>query len=129
MPLDLLDRLLIITTKPYKKKEIAQILQIRCEEEDVELTEDAMELLTMIGMKTSLRYAIQMITAASLVAQKRKAQEVDKEDLRRVYQMFVDIKRSTEFLKEHEAAMMFSEDMHEKKTGGGKNKSEGMEVE
>ena len=103
--------------------------QMAYEEEDVELTEDAMELLTMIGMKTSLRYAIQMITAASLVAAKRKAQEVDKEDLRRVYQMFVDIKRSTEFLKEHEAAMMFSEDTVEGKTGGGKNKSEGMEVE
>jgi RuvB-like protein 2 len=58
MPLDLLDRLLIITTKPYKEKEVAQILQIRCEEEDVELTEEAMELLTEIGMETSLRYAI-----------------------------------------------------------------------
>ncbi len=109
MPLDLLDRLLIITTKPYNEKEVGQILQIRCEEEDVELTEDAMELLTEIGMETSLRYSIQLITVASLVAQKRKAQEVDTCDLRRVYQMFVDIKRSTEFLKEHEQAMMFSE--------------------
>lgn len=69
-----------------------------------------MELLTEIGMETSLRYAIQLITVASLVAAKRKAQEVDTCDLRRVYQMFVDIKRSTEFLKEHEQAMMFSED-------------------
>jgi len=51
-----------------------------------------------------------LITVASLVAAKRKAQEVDTCDLRRVYQMFVDIKRSTEFLKEHEQAMMFSED-------------------
>ena len=51
-----------------------------------------------------------MITVASLVAQKRKAQEVDVKDIRRVYSMFVDIKRSTEFLKEHEQAMMFSED-------------------
>jgi len=68
MPLDLLDRLLIITTKPYKEKEISQILQIRCEEEDVELDEDAMELLTDIGTETSLRYAIQLITVASLVA-------------------------------------------------------------
>ena len=49
MPLDLLDRLLIITTTPYSEKEIAQILEIRCEEEDVEMTEDAKELLTKIG--------------------------------------------------------------------------------
>jgi len=58
MPLDLLDRLLIISTTTYSEKEISQILQIRCEEEDVELTEEAMELLTEIGTETSLRYSI-----------------------------------------------------------------------
>ena len=31
MPLDLLDRLLIIQTKPYTEKEIRQILETRCE--------------------------------------------------------------------------------------------------
>jgi RuvB-like protein 2 len=30
----------------------------RCEEEDVEMTEDAKELLTKIGVETTLRYAI-----------------------------------------------------------------------
>ena len=49
MPLDLLDRLLIITTYPYNEKDIRQILDIRCEEEDVEMTDDAKDLLTKIG--------------------------------------------------------------------------------
>lgn len=49
MPLDLLDRLLIMSTTPYSKKEIQQILVIRAEEEDVEMTEEAKELLTEIG--------------------------------------------------------------------------------
>ncbi len=53
-----------------------KILRIRCEEEDVEMTEDALELLTKIGMEASLRYAMHMIMAASLVALKRKAAEV-----------------------------------------------------
>jgi len=39
MPLDLLDRLLIIQTKNYTEGEVRQILETRCEEEDVELTE------------------------------------------------------------------------------------------
>jgi len=56
--LDLLDRLLIITTNPYSEEEIEQILKIRCEEEDVEISEDALELLTKIGTETTLRYAI-----------------------------------------------------------------------
>lgn len=44
----------------------------RCEEEDVEMSDDALTVLTRIGMETSLRYAIQLITAASLVCRKRK---------------------------------------------------------
>ena len=49
LPLDLLDRLLIINTVPYNEDEIKQILEMRCKEEDVEMTEEAMELLTKIG--------------------------------------------------------------------------------
>lgn len=58
LPLDLLDRSLIVTTVPYTEKEIEQILEIRMEEEDVEMTDDAKELLTKIGEETTLRYAI-----------------------------------------------------------------------
>ena len=36
------------------------------------MTEDAVAILTRIGMETSLRYAIQLITAASLTCRKRK---------------------------------------------------------
>lgn len=44
----------------------------RCDEEEVEMAADARELLTKIAVDTSLRYAIQLITAAYLIAQKRK---------------------------------------------------------
>lgn len=49
IPIDLLDRLLIISTSPYTEEEIRKILDIRCEEEDVEMSEDARDLLTKIG--------------------------------------------------------------------------------
>eukprot|EP00735_Rhodelphis_limneticus_P013747 TRINITY_DN76_c0_g1::TRINITY_DN76_c0_g1_i1::g.14776::m.14776 TRINITY_DN76_c0_g1::TRINITY_DN76_c0_g1_i1::g.14776 ORF type:complete len:465 (+),score=59.17,sp/Q9DE27/RUVB2_XENLA/78.60/0.0,TIP49/PF06068.8/2e-184,AAA/PF00004.24/4.8e-06,AAA/PF00004.24/3.3,AAA_22/PF13401.1/0.022,AAA_22/PF13401.1/0.027,AAA_22/PF13401.1/9.2e+02,AAA_5/PF07728.9/0.0077,AAA_5/PF07728.9/2.2e+03,AAA_5/PF07728.9/14,DnaB_C/PF03796.10/2.4e-05,RuvB_N/PF05496.7/0.0046,RuvB_N/PF05496.7/2.4,Mg_chelatase/PF01078.16/0.0016,Mg_chelata len=109
IPLDLLDRLLIISTTPYDEKEIKQILTIRCEEEDVEMTEDAKDLLTKIGLETSLRYAIQVITSAALVAAKRKATEVDVEDIKRVYSLFMDVKRSTQFLHDYQQEFMFHE--------------------
>ena len=38
IPIDLLDRLLIISTQPYTEKELHTILEIRAEEEDVEMT-------------------------------------------------------------------------------------------
>lgn len=36
------------------------------------MNEDAYTVLTRIGLETSLRYAIQLITAANLVCRKRK---------------------------------------------------------
>jgi RuvB-like protein 2 len=109
IPLDLLDRLLIITTQPYSEKELKEILSIRCQEEDVEMSSDGLGLLTKIATETSLRYAIQLITTASLVAAKRKATEVDVEDIKRVYSLFVDVQRSTQFLKDYNETFMFSE--------------------
>ncbi|KAJ1558110.1 RuvB-like 2, partial [Nowakowskiella sp. JEL0078] len=66
IPIDLLDRALIISTVPYTDPEIRKIIAIRCEEEDVEMTQDAMDILTKIGGETSLRYAIHLITTANL---------------------------------------------------------------
>jgi RuvB-like protein 2 len=108
IPIDLLDRLMIISTVPYSDAEILRILEIRCEEEDVEMTKDAIDLLTKIGIETSLRYAIQMITIASLCCQKRKGAQVDIEDIKRVYSLFVDVKRSTQFLMEYQKDFMFN---------------------
>ncbi|XP_048727977.1 ruvB-like 2 [Ostrea edulis] len=109
IPIDLLDRLLIISTTPYQEKEIRQILTIRCEEEDVEMSDEALIVLTRIGMETSLRYAIQLITTANLVARKRKGTEVDVDDIKRVYSLFLDESRSTQFLKEYQQEFMFNE--------------------
>lgn len=38
IPIDFLDRLLIVSTQPYSESELRQILDIRAEEEDVDLT-------------------------------------------------------------------------------------------
>merc|ERR1712025_843675 len=109
IPIDLLDRLLIIVTKPSKQAEVQKILHIRCEEEDVEMNGAAAALLTRIAMETSLRYAIHMITAASLVTAKRKGTEVTVDDIKLVYSLFSDVKRSIQFLKEYQEEFMFSE--------------------
>lgn len=76
-----------------------------------------MKLLTKIGKESSLRYAIHLITTANLVSIKRKSHEVDVPDIRRVYSLFVDIKRSVQFLKDFEKEFMFhevtKEELHE----------------
>merc|ERR1712164_223337 len=109
IPIDLLDRMLIINTDPYTSDEVKRILTIRCEEEDVEMTEDAIALLTRIGTDTTLRYAIHMITAAHLVCQKRQGTEVDIQDIKRVYTLFMDLKRSVKMLEDYHKDFMFNE--------------------
>ncbi|KAL7317816.1 RuvB-like protein 2 [Mucor circinelloides] len=109
IPVDLLDRMLIISTNPYEEKEVKEILNIRCQEEDVEMTDDAKDVLTRIGTETSLRYSIHLITAANLVARKRKAPAVEVQDIKRVYSLFLDEKRSVQYLKDYQDQYMFNE--------------------
>lgn len=109
IPIDLLDRLLIISTQPYSSEELGRILQTRASEEDVHLEQKALELLTKMASETSLRYAIQLITASSLIATKRKAARVDVPDVARAYTLFADVRRSMEYLTEYQQEYMYNE--------------------
>lgn len=84
-------------------------LQIRCEEEDVEMEAEALDLLTLIAKETSLRYAMHMIMAGNLVCRQRKGASVTVEDIKRVYSLFSDLKRSTQMLMEFNKQFMFNE--------------------
>ncbi len=106
IPLDLLDRLLIINTRPYTPDEIREILKVRAKEEGVKLTDEALEYLTKIGAETSLRYAVQLLTPAYEVAKENEREEVTKSDVERVRRLFADVKTSTEYLREFEEKMM-----------------------
>lgn len=75
----------------------------------MEISEDGQELLVQIAMETSLRYAIQLITTSNIVAIQRKSSQVEVQDIRRVYSMFVDVKRSIEYLNEQQELYLFSE--------------------
>eukprot|EP00792_Barthelona_sp_PAP020_P007033 TRINITY_DN3097_c0_g2_i2.p1 TRINITY_DN3097_c0_g2~~TRINITY_DN3097_c0_g2_i2.p1 ORF type:complete len:435 (+),score=132.01 TRINITY_DN3097_c0_g2_i2:217-1521(+) len=102
IPIDLLDRMLIIHTKPYEQEEIMTILKVRAEEEDVEISDDAIEQLTSIGFETSLRYAIQLITLSSIAAMQRNSNTVEMQDVSRCYELFSDVERSTQHLQEYQ---------------------------
>jgi len=136
VPLDLLDRMVIIMTQPYSESELEQILKIRylsiiysfnsitvmftatklfiifikytrAEEEDCEISKDALSILAKISKSTSLRYGIQLITTAHLVCRKRKATEVTVDDVKKVYRLFLDEERSTQLMKEYQKEYMF----------------------
>ena len=80
-----------------------------CEEEDVTLTPGALQVLTSMGTQTTLRYALNLISTAQVLARKRKSAQVDVEDLRRAYAYFMDEKRSVQWLKEQQGTLVFEE--------------------
>lgn len=80
-----------------------------CQEEDVTLTADAAKVLTQMAMQTTLRYALNLISCAQVIAKKRKAEQVDVEDLRRAYTYFMDEKRSVQWLIEQQGSLVFEE--------------------
>lgn len=110
IPIDLLDRMVIISTQPYREDELREIIKIRAEEEDVDMDEEALVVLTKLGTRTSLRYVLQLITTANLVTQKRRASTVSQADIKKVYNLFIDLSRSVEFLSQHEKEFLFGEE-------------------
>ena len=60
-----------------------------------------------MAMQTTLRYVLNLISCAQVLVRKRKAENVDVEDLRRAYTYFMDEKRSVQWLKEQQGSLMF----------------------
>ena len=102
MPLDLLDRLLIIPTRPYNAEEIREIIKIRASEEEIEITDEALEELVKIGVETSLRYAIQLMEPARIIAMNNGRSKVTVEDVKKARSLFIDVNSSVKYLKEYE---------------------------
>eukprot|EP01114_Cavostelium_apophysatum_P009682 TRINITY_DN2291_c0_g1_i2.p1 TRINITY_DN2291_c0_g1~~TRINITY_DN2291_c0_g1_i2.p1 ORF type:complete len:396 (-),score=132.85 TRINITY_DN2291_c0_g1_i2:60-1247(-) len=103
IPLDLLDRLMVIRTLPYALPEIMQILHIRATVEGISIADDALASLGQIGTKTSLRYACQLLTPAKILSRTSGKTQITKEDIDELGTLFLDAKASAHQLKEHEA--------------------------
>lgn len=100
IPVDLLDRLLIIRLLPYSLDEIVQILAIRCATENIEIEEDALAHMATIGCKTSLRYVVQMITPAMVLAETLGKTKISKDEVDEMASLFYDGKTSAKVLSE-----------------------------
>ena len=98
IPVDLLDRMLIIRTMPYSLEEMVQIVSIRAETEHLTIEEDALVTLGEIGAKTSLRYAVQLLTPARIVAQTSGRETITAADAEEIDELFYDAKASAKLL-------------------------------
>ncbi|XP_075214878.1 ruvB-like helicase pontin [Lycorma delicatula] len=106
VPLDLLDRLLIIRTLQYSRAEMEQILKLRAQTEGLSIDFDALTALGEVGSKTTLRYAVQLLTPASLTARVNGRNIITKEDVQEVGELFLDAKSSARILSQHKDKYM-----------------------
>lgn len=106
VPRDLLDRCLIVSTQKYNRQELKDILKVRAIEEEVDLSDESLLLLQRIAEENgnSVRYAANLLSLAQLVAVKRNRRtggtsaRVEAEDVKRVFHLFLDERRSAEYL-------------------------------
>ncbi|KAI8853520.1 TIP49 C-terminus-domain-containing protein [Chytridium lagenaria] len=101
IPVDLLDRLLIIRTLPYTGDEIKVIVGIRAKVEGVALSPESANILAEIGVRTSVRYAIQLLTPSSILAKINGKEHIDKDDIEEVETLFYDAKSSAKILQQN----------------------------
>ena len=106
LPLDLLDRVVIVATAAYAPDELRQIVAIRAAEEDVDLTPDALALLAKVAAEAGLRYASNILTTAALLAAKRRAKAVGLDDVQRSFKLFLDPARSVQFVRDFEKRLV-----------------------
>ncbi|HDJ51237.1 MAG TPA: TATA box-binding protein, partial [Thermoprotei archaeon] len=75
-------------------------------EEEVKLSKEALEKLADLGVKRSLRYAVQLLRPAAIIAKRRERNEVTAEDVEDASKLFVDTKLSVEMIKKYEELFM-----------------------
>jgi RuvB-like protein 1 (pontin 52) len=95
IPLDLLDRLLIVATRRYQKEEMKQIIGIRAEVEQIRLPRDererndVLEKLSKIAEDKSLRYALQLLSPSQVIAEVDQRAEVQVVDVEEAKSLFI----------------------------------------
>ncbi|KAJ8099930.1 TIP49 C-terminus-domain-containing protein [Lipomyces tetrasporus] len=95
VPPDLVDRLLIVRTLPYNKDEIRLIVDKRKHTEGLSMSDAGLDKLAEQGVNTSLRYALQLMAPAGILARAKGRQEIGVLDIEEAEELFIDAKRST----------------------------------
>ncbi|KAL2105671.1 hypothetical protein VUR80DRAFT_7943 [Thermomyces stellatus] len=98
IPPDFLARLLVIPTEGYAPDEIRRIIKIRATTEGASLSDGAVEAIAKHGERVSLRYSLQLLTPAGILAKANGRNQIDVQDINECADMFLDARRSASLL-------------------------------
>lgn len=103
MPMDLLDRLMIVKLMPYSAEDMMQILKIRADTESIPVADEALAKMGEIGSTTTLRYIVQMLTPAFLLARIAGKDVVGLDEVEEINELFMDAKTSAQTLLKNDS--------------------------
>lgn len=98
-PPDLIDRLLIVKTMPYEKDEVRGILLKRASLEKLKIAPDALDKLALLGVNSSLRYALQLMAPAGILSKTFNRDEILLLDVDECETLFLDSAHSLRILE------------------------------
>lgn len=118
LPVDLLDRCMIVRTLPYSREEIKTVLGIRAKVEGLTVDPEAADWLADEGARTSLRwvgvhgrglrawadeqethrFALQLLTPASILSSVQGRTSITLEDVKETDSLFLDARASAKQL-------------------------------
>ena len=81
-----------------KKSDLSFVSERRLE--GLNVSEEALDALAQEGEKTSLRYALQLMTPASIVAKMQGRDQIDVKDITECGDLFLDARRSAKIVRE-----------------------------
>ncbi|KAG2093329.1 TIP49 C-terminus-domain-containing protein [Suillus discolor] len=94
VPVDLLDRCLIVKTYGYNREQIGKVVQLRANVEGLKLGSGVLERIAEEGERGSMRYALQLLTPASILAGLSGRSPIEVEDIGEMNELFLDAKTS-----------------------------------
>ncbi|KAF9457397.1 RuvB-like helicase 1 [Collybia nuda] len=94
IPVDLLDRCMIVKTEQYTREQVGKVVHLRSIVEGLKLGSGVLERLAAEGENSSLRYALQLLTPASILANLAGRTQIEVEDIGEMGELFLDAKTS-----------------------------------
>jgi len=100
IPVDLLDRCLIVKTDGYSLNEISKVVNVRAAVEGLKLGHGVLEKLALEGQRGSLRYALQLLMPASILTTLAGRNQIEVEDIGEMTELFLNAKTSAGLIAE-----------------------------
>lgn len=91
---------MIVKTDGYTRDQVGKVVQLRAAVEGLKLGEGVTERSAAEGEKSSLRYALQLLKPASILAQLAGRTQIELEDIGEIIELFLDAKTSASNLAE-----------------------------